>query len=103
MRLHRQERDYYALTIATTPALTGTWEASFDGGDTWIDGVESDGAWTWLVAGPNFDAAAVGMNAADTKATINNALIPLLRNKENPVLDVQFGPTITLRGSAPPA
>lgn len=96
MKLFRQERDYYVLAITTTPALTGTWEASFDGGDTWIDGVASGDNWTWLVAGPDFDAAAVGMNPADTKATITTAVSPLLRNKENPVLDIQQGPSIVV-------
>ena len=96
MRLYREERDYYVLSIVTSPALAGVWEASFDGGETWVDGEASDDNWAWLVAGPDFDAAAVGMSPAETKATITAATQPRLRNKENPVLDVQTGPSIVL-------
>jgi hypothetical protein len=96
VKLRRQERDYYVVSIVTSPALTGTWEASFDQGETWIDGTPSDDNWAWLVAGVDFDAAAVGMNSADTKATITTAVVPWLRNKENPVLDIQTGPSIVV-------
>lgn len=45
----------YRLTIITTPVFAG-WEASFDGGTSWLAGTV-DGTlantWVWLVAGPH--------------------------------------------------
>lgn len=96
MRLNRAERDWYSVSITTTPTLAGTWQASFDAGTTWLDGTASDGTWAWLIAGPDFDATAVGMDAADTQATVTRSLRPLLRIADAPVLDVETGPTITL-------
>lgn len=96
MILHRTERDYYALSLTTDPVLTGTWEASFDRGETWATGVLTDNYWTWLVAGPDFDADAVGEDAADTQATITADTIPWLRLADDPVLKVEHGPKIDL-------
>lgn len=94
MKLNAAERDYYVLQITTEPALDGTWEASFDGGANWADGTETDDGWAWLVAGPDFEASAVGMDDADTIATIVTATRPLVRLKDNPVVDIERAPTI---------
>jgi hypothetical protein len=94
VKLHRAERDNYVLTINVTPELAGTWEASFDEGDTWVDGTLDDEQWSWLVAGPDFDAAAVGMSVEGT--TLDGSVTPLLRIKDDPVLDIQSGPSIVL-------
>ncbi len=94
MKLHRAERDNYVLELSTDPPLSGTWEASFDSGETWADGTASLGAWAWLVAGPDFDAAAVGMS--DEGTVLASSVTPLLRLKDDPVLDVQRGPSIVL-------
>lgn len=96
MQLQRTERDYYVLSIeeiTTEPTpLTGTWEASFDHGDNWHEGTFTDGLWSWLLAGPDFNAASVGMTDPPTVATITGKVTPLLRIKDNPVLDVQKAP-----------
>lgn len=55
MRLNVHGRKFYTLQIDTEPAVDD-WEASFDGGETWVPGVTStiDGvtATRWLLAGP---------------------------------------------------
>lgn len=98
MQLFRGERDWYVLDITTVPAIEGDWEASFDGGTTWITGHPTDDdKWAWLLAGPDFDAAAVGMDAGDTDATITaSSVTPQLRIKDNPVLNIEQGQFIHL-------
>lgn len=94
MKLHRAERDYYVITATTDPPLSGTWEASFDDGTTWVDGTAVGDSWSWLVAGPDFDHTTVGMS--DEGTALENSTTPLLRIKDDPVLDIQHGPTIQL-------
>lgn len=96
MNLARIERDYYVLELATVPALDGTWQASFDRGETWVNGVLVGDYWNWLVAGPDFDAAAVGQVAGDTQAVIAQDTVPWLRLADDPVLKVDYGPKIDL-------
>jgi len=96
VRLNRAGRGEYSLSIDLNPPIAGTWQASFDGGVTWIDGVPSSGVWSWLVAGPDFDAEDVGMDPAATKAVISSSVIPLLRIANNPILDVEYGYLINL-------
>lgn len=97
MRLNRAERDWYSVAISTTPPLDGTWQASFDNEVTWIDGTHNDdGTWGWLLAGPDFAAATVGMDPADTDATIAQTVTPRLRVADNPVLDIEIGPRVNL-------
>jgi hypothetical protein len=96
MQLNVIERDNYVLDIKTTPTLAGTPEASFDDGVTWHEGTPSDSYWAWLVAGPKFNAAASGLDAADTVATITHKTKPLVRIKDAPVLGVRSGPAIIL-------
>lgn len=93
MQLYRAERDWYVLSITTVPPVEGDWEASFDGGTTWITGHPTDDKVAWLLAGPDFDAAAVGMSAGDTDATITKTVLPLLRIKDNPILDIEQAPS----------
>lgn len=94
MKLHREERDYYIVTIAVDPPLAGTWEASFDAGETWIGGTPTGDSWAWLVAGPDFVATEVGMTDEGTQLT--SSVRPLVRLKDDPVLDVQYGPSISV-------
>ena len=97
MNLHRSERDYYVVDLVTDPVLAGDWEASFDGGATWATGTLGLTGWTWLVAGPQYDAAAVGQSAGDTDGTVKTSpCTPLLRIKDNPVTAIQHGPVIEL-------
>lgn len=99
MRLNREERDYYVLDITTAPALSGTWQAAFVADptpDDWFDGTQTDDGWAWLVAGPDFSAPDVDMNPDDTVAVIPRTLRPLVRLKDDPVLDVKVAPAIRL-------
>lgn len=98
MKLHRAERDNYVVTVAADPPLSGTWEASFDNGETWVDGTAVGDSWAWLVFGPDFNPTAVGMSAEGTEIPASAA--PLLRIKDDPVLDMQRGPSIQLWGTA---
>lgn len=95
MKLNRAERDYYAVRITTSPPLEGDWEASFDGGETWVPGsLDEDSFSTWLVAGPDYDAAAVNEDPGDTQAVITRNMKPLLRLAADPVLILDKGPSI---------
>ena len=78
MKLTRASREWYALEIATTPAVT-SWDASFDGGTTWLASttVGADGYFRWLVAGPDADPTGAVVLAA-------GRTMPLLRATENP-------------------
>lgn len=97
MKIKRTERDYYAVQMVTNPETTGVLEASFDGGQNWVTGVldETEVWTTWLVAGPDYDAAAVGQDPADTQAVIRRNISPLIRRKDDPVLLVEDGPKIS--------
>lgn len=92
MNLNRTERDYYVVSITEAPPLDGTWQASFDRGATYHDGVLADGLWSWLIAGPLFDAASVGMDDPPTIATIQKKTTVYLRIKDTPVLSVKRAP-----------
>src|ERR1041385_7663483 len=97
--LKRWERDFYTLTIVLGPPLEGTWQASFDNGANWVNGTQVGDDWSWLIAGPTYDAAAVGENPADTQATITDFItVPLLRIASGLVLDGEFAPKICLQG-----
>lgn len=97
MTLHATERDYYSVTIAVNPPMAGAWEASFDDGATWVVGDQAGSVWSWLVAGPQFNASAVGMSPTDTDATITAQVTPLLRLKDSPVSKIETGPTIYVK------
>jgi hypothetical protein len=96
MQLHRTERDYYVLEIEVLPEMVGTWEASFDGGETYVAGTPQGENWAWLVAGPDFDAVAVGLDPLDTGATLLTDVEPLVRCIEDPVVNVEDAPKIEL-------
>lgn len=97
MDLLRWERDYYDITYETNPPLTGTVEASFDGGANWIDGTPSGDHWTWLIAGPDW-VAEDGESAADTNYTLTKSrVVPKLKLVDDPVTDGKNGPAINLK------
>lgn len=93
MILDSYGREYYAMTITTVPATTPTqWEASFDGGSTWITAIvhpTTATASAWLVRGVN---AAAGTSVA----TITTSLAPKVRLTSSPELVVRGAPTIQL-------
>ena len=87
MNLPASGREFYALRITTTPSVTG-WEASFDGGDTYVAGVEDDGVTRWLVAGPDADEG-------DAVAVIPAAGVrPRVRVEDDPEIIVRTAPRI---------
>lgn len=62
--------EWMKLAIATEPATTPTdWEASFDGGLTWVSASNVDGNSAWLIAGPDYDGAATPDFATETAST----------------------------------
>lgn len=88
MRLRPNAREWYALELATEPAVTG-WEASFDAGVTWVasTAVGTDGYFRWLVAGPDADpGTAIVLPVGTTQ--------PLVRAVENPEIVVRGAPQI---------
>ena len=91
MKLNPRAREWYALEITTSPAVT-SWDASFDGGTTWQSStaVGTDGYFRWLVAGPQADP---------TGATVLKAgrTLPEVRATENPEIVVRDAPPIDVR------
>lgn len=90
MQLHHLAREYYTLLIDTVPEIS-TWEASFDGGATWVPG-EHQGLKTmrWLLAGADADP---------TGATVISAkVMPMIRVADNPEIVVRSAPTIFYSG-----
>lgn len=58
MILRRYAREYLDVTITTDPAapVDAVWEATFDGGETWVAWEPVDGEpdrGRWLIAGPD--------------------------------------------------
>ena len=95
MILFKSAREFYALQITTTPAVTGGWSASFDSGTTWVAGaaatVNGVAVTRWLIAGPT--AAVDGTTPA---ATLAGNVTPLIRATEAPEVVVRSAPQIAL-------
>jgi hypothetical protein len=91
MHLRPDAREWYALEITTTPAVTA-WEASFDNGTTWAasTAVGTDGFSRWLVAGPNADPTGA-------KVLPLGRTVPLVRATQNPEVIVRDAPRIDVR------
>jgi hypothetical protein len=88
MYLKRTAREYYSLAIVTDPAVA-SWEASFDGGTTFVAG-EVDGANTrWLLAGPDVDPGTATVLAASVH--------PMVRAADTPEIVVRDAPWVYLR------
>lgn len=88
MNLHRNGREYYALTITTTPTTTPTeWEASFDRGTTWIPAANVAGNSAWLLAGGSADPT-------DAVAVVSRRVTPLVRLIDAPEIVVRDAPII---------
>lgn len=93
MNLDPAAREWYALEITTTPAVSG-WEASFNGGASYLasTAVGSDGFFRWLVAGPDADPAGatvlpLGRTRPMIRATDNPEVI--VRKSSVPPIDVE--------------
>ena len=87
MNLDRHGREYYKLTITTDPATTPTeWEASFDGGSTWVGATDVDGDASWLVEGPDAPPPVVG------KVLAPGPVHPRVRLIEDPEVIVRRPP-----------
>lgn len=93
MNLKPEGKEYYTLTITTTPAVT-SWDASFDGGTTWATGAPVAGqtdTYQWLVAGAN--APAGGTTPA---AVLTRTVQPEVRATSTPETIVRDAPRIFL-------
>jgi hypothetical protein len=91
MRLNPNGREVYSVEPTLSPTATGTWEASFDGGSTWINGTDlSNGSWGWLLAGPD---ATVGSAVYTVPAGVTT-ITPLLRLTTGQEEIVDYGPVI---------
>lgn len=91
MQLEPAGREFYNLEITASPAVSGGWEASFDGGTTWVAGtagtVNGTDVYQWLLAGASADVGTA-------VATISASVVPLIRATESPELVVRSAPTI---------
>lgn len=93
MRLSKFGREVYSVTITTNPVATGVWEASFDGGTTWLTGTdEGNDSWGWLLAGPENTGGtpAFAVTAGQTD------IVPLLRLTVGEEQIVERGPEIAV-------
>jgi hypothetical protein len=91
MNLSRHAREYYQLEIVTEPDVPGGWEASFDQGETWVNGSAATVGGgvpviRWLLAGPEADLT----NAVPIVGDIT----PLVRAVDVPELLVRKAPPI---------
>lgn len=98
MDLPRAGREFYGVTsIAATDRITGepieglTWEASFDGGVTWVAGTQDAAGWRWLVAGPDFDPADWPGLPVATYTVVPESTQPRIRAVSNPEALVRSG------------
>ena len=91
MKLHPLGREFYSLTVTTEPAVAA-WEASFDGGETWVAGESAGAAFRWLVAGPD---------ATPGDATVlAGSVAPIVRATDDPEVIVRRAPTIYVTATA---
>lgn len=98
MRLSRLAREYYELQITTTatdgdPIPADGWEASFDGGETFVAATvvthDTEDWSAWLLAGPDADEGTA-------VAVITSAVRPLVRATDSPEVIVRTAPRIVL-------
>lgn len=96
MRLNRLAREVYTVNLVLSPPVTGTWEATFDGGSNWIAGTDlgSDN-WGWLVAGPDNTGGSPVHQFTAGETTI----VPLLRITSGNEEIVVSGPYIEVVAS----
>lgn len=88
MILHRNGREYYALAITTTPNTGPTdWQASFDGGSTWVTAVSVSGNSAWLLAGAEADPTGA-------VAVVSRRVRPLVRLTVAPEIVIRDAPLI---------
>lgn len=87
-------REVYTVGITLDPTATGTWDASFDGGTTWLPGTDlGNGEWGWLVAGPDN----TGGSPVWTAAAGQSVASPLLRLVVGQEEIVTHGPAIAIQ------
>lgn len=95
MNLPRQARKWYSLAISTTPEIT-SWDASFDGGETWVAGesatVDEVDVTRWLVAG---DLAPTD-DEQEVAATLTRTVHPRVRGISAPEIEIEDAPKIRL-------
>lgn len=99
MQLHPAARKWYSLAVTTAPPIApDAWEATFDGGTTWVGATVLDDDTTlsrWLVAGPTFDPASAP-EATYTSLPLNRTT-PRLRVVDAPEVLVEEAPAIDVQ------
>lgn len=96
MKLDPRGREFYRVTITTSPQLT-VWEASFDGGTTWTTGdtdsraVPTANTWEWLVAGELVDNSDLSPGAL--AGVITRTMKPIIRAADSPEILVRHQDT----------
>lgn len=108
MKLHRQERRYFAPTLSVidyngTPVVVPptSWQASFDKGLTWITAVEHPdltGQPAWLLRGPNFPGPGDSSTTITGTITIPGYTGPLVRLVDTPETAIVKTESISLTG-----
>lgn len=76
MLLHRRAQKWLDLDATLTDGRTGlaitgaSYEATFDGGLTWIDADTSAGGYRWMLRGPLYKPDEAGMPAVPPGVTV---------------------------------
>lgn len=89
MKLGPYGRDFYRVTATTDPQVT-VWEASFDGGTTWVAGAPDTttpptaNTWEWLVAGEHVDNS--DLAPGELAGVITRSMKPEIRGIDFPVI-----------------
>lgn len=104
MKLDPYGREFYRVTITTSPQLT-SWEASFDGGTTWTAGATDSrtapvaNTWEWLVAGELVDNS--DLAPGELAGVITRTMKPKIRAVDSPerIVRHQDTPEITYKAA----
>lgn len=92
MILDRAACEWFKLAITTEPVTGPTdWEASIDGGETWVSAHDVEDNSGWLVAGPDYDGA------ASPDFTLTSSVHVKVRLSDNPETVIRTAPNITVR------
>lgn len=102
MNLSRFGQKWYEVEISTVPQVSTGWEATFDGGTTWVAGevvTEPDPAPVvtgavvvrWLLAGSQAPAVDTAPDVV-----LTDGVQPILRAAANPEVEAFAGPLIIL-------
>lgn len=98
-----QERVWWSpdITLRTVDGeiiTDATYEASFDGCQTWLAATVVDGRPAWLIAGPDFPGDGDTSGGVDADHTLTVSVRPYVRVRDTPETVIADGGYITLHG-----